>query len=307
MSGCYIVIGILLDKPVIQYLNNLDYFEYEVIGYRAIDIKTGDTVDINKNEYIQLRDSGTLIELDDNLLNHNAVIEINGNVRFLNDVRNDKFPYLRIVDGVVHKNPTIENIELIRRDIEELEVELFLMYDLSEDKLKLTITGNDLPCISIYYLSGEYSVNEDGYTSFRNTSLKLCYGVELNFHLTSLFDSYLLFNNGYAYINKICLLGNNFKGDAIISNECDTLVFGAFTLFNGKDLGSIVVPPSINKVYKHIFHRAKKSDSLNLFLSKDLSSKVINDICKAMFEVLDSEADLSGNDYYLKNFNISLY
>ena len=306
MGEHYIVIGILLDEPVINYLNNLAYFEYKINGYRAIDIKTGDTVDINKNEYIQLRDSGTLIELDDNLLNHNAVIEVNGDVSFPLVIQG-KFPYLRIVDGVVHKDPTIENIELIRRDIEELEVELFLMYDLSEDKLKLTITGNDLPCISIYYLSGEYSVNENGYSSFMNTSLKLCYDAELDFHLTSLFDSYLLFNNGYVYINKICLLGNNFKGDAIISNECDTLVFGAFTLFNGKDLGSIVVPPSINKVYKHIFHRAKKSDSLNLFLSKDLSSKVINDICKAMFEVLDSEADLSDNDYYLKNFNVSLY
>lgn len=306
MSGCYIVIGILLDKPVIQYLNNLAYFEYKINGYRAIDIKTGDTVDIDKNEYIQLRDSGTLIELDDTLLNHNAVIEVNGNASFPY-VRNDKFSYLRIVDGVVHKDLTIENIILIRRDIEELEAELFLMYDLLEDRLKLTITGSDLPCISIYYLSGEYSVNESGYSSFMNTSLKLCYGAELDFSLTYLFDSYLLFNNGYVYINKICLLGNNFKGDAIISNECDTLVIGAFTLFNGKDLGSIVVPPSINKVYKHIYHRANKSDSLNLFLSKDLSSKVINDICKAMFEVLDSEADLSDNDYYLKNFNISLY
>ena len=306
MGEHYIVIGILLDEPVINYLNNLAYFEYKINGYRAIDIKTGDTVDIDKNEYIQLRDFGTLIELDDNLLNHNEVIEVNGKVSFPY-VRKDKLPYLRIVDGVVHKDPTIENIELIRRDIEELEAELFLMYDLSEDRLKLTITGSDLPCISIYYLSGEYSVNENGYSSFINTSLKLCYGVELDFRLTSLFDNYSLFSNGYAYINKMCLLGNNFKGDAIISNECDTLVFGAFTLFNGKDLGSIVVPPSINKVYKHIFHRAKKSDSLNLFLSKDLSSKVINDICKAMFEVLDSEADLSDNDYYLKNFNVSLY
>jgi hypothetical protein len=302
----YIVIGILLDEPVINYLNNLAYFEYKINGYRAIDIKTGDTVDIDKNEYIQLRDFGTLIELDDNLLNHNEVIEVNGKVSFPY-VRKDKLPYLRIVDGVVHKDPTIENIELIRLDIEELEAELFLMYDLLEDRLKLTITGSDLPCISIYYLSGEYSVNENGYSSFMNTSLKLCYGVELDFRLTSLFDNYSLFSNGYAYINKMCLLGNNFKGDAIISNECDTLVFGAFTLFSGKDLGSIVVPPSINKVYKHIFHRAKKSDSLNLFLSKDLSSKVINDICKAMFEVLDSEADLSDNDYYLKNFNVSLY
>ena len=306
MGEHYIVIGILLDEPVINYLNNLAYFEYKINGYRAIDIKTGDTVDIDKNEYIQLRDFGTLIELDDNLLNHNEVIEVNGKVSFPY-VRKDKFPYLRIVDGVVHKDPTIENIELIRRDIEELEVELFLMYDLSEDRLKLTITGSDLPCISIYYLSGEHSVNENGYSSFMNTSLKLCYDAELDFRLTSLFDNYSLFSNGYAYIDKMCLLGSNFKGDAIISNECDTLVFGAFTLFNGKDLGSIVVPPSINKVYKHIFHRAKKSDSLNLFLSKDLSSKVINDICKAMFEVLDSEADLSGNDYYLKNFNISLY
>lgn len=306
MGEHYIVIGILLDEPVINYLNNLAYFEYKINGYRAIDIKTGDTVDIDKNEYIQLRDFGTLIELDDNLLNHNEVIEVNGKVSFPY-VRKDKLPYLRIVDGVVHKDPTIENIELIRRDIEELEAELFLMYDLLKDRLKLTITGSDLPCISIYYLSGEYSVNENGYSSFMNTSLKLCYGVELDFRLTSLFDNYSLFSNGYAYINKMCLLGNNFKGDAIISNECDTLVFGAFTLFSGKDLGSIVVPPSINKVYKHIFHRAKKSDSLNLFLSKDLSSKVINDICKAMFEVLDSEADLSGNDYYLKNFNISLY
>ena len=306
MGEHYIVIGILLDEPVINYLNNLAYFEYKINGYRAIDIKTGDTVDIDKNEYIQLRDFGTLIELDDNLLNHNEVIEVNGKVSFPY-VRKDKLPYLRIVDGVVHKDPTIENIELIRLDIEELEAELFLMYDLLEDRLKLTITGSDLPCISIYYLSGEYSVNENGYSSFMNTSLKLCYGVELDFRLTSLFDNYSLFSNGYAYINKMCLLGNNFKGDAIISNECDTLVFGAFTLFSGKDLGSIVVPPSINKVYKHIFHRAKKSDSLNLFLSKDLSSKVINDICKAMFEVLDSEADLSDNDYYLKNFNVSLY
>ena len=306
MGEHYIVIGILLDEPVINYLNNLAYFEYKINGYRAIDIKTGDTVDIDKNEYIQLRDFGTLIELDDNLLNHNEVIEVNGKVSFPY-VRKDKLPYLRIVDGVVHKDPTIENIELIRRDIEELEAELFLMYDLLEDRLKLTITGSDLPCISIYYLSGEYLVNENGYSSFMNTSLSLSYNAELDFRLTSLFDNYSLFSNGYAYINKICLLGNNFKGDAIISNECDTLVFGAFTLFNGKDLGSIVVPPSINKVYKHIFHRAKKSDSLNLFLSKDLSSKVINDICKAMFEVLDSEADFSDNDYYLKNFNVSLY
>lgn len=306
MGVCYIVIGLLLDKPVINYLNNLEYFEYKINGYRAIDIKTGDTVDIDKNEYMQLRDSGTLIELDDNLLNHDAVIEVNGNVSFPR-VRQGKFPYLRIVDGVVHKDTTIENIELIRQDIRELEVELFLMYDLWEDKLKLTITGSDLPCISIYYLSGEYSVNEDGYSSFRNTSLKLCHGVELDFRLTSLFDNYILFDNGYAYINKICLLGVNFYGDAVISNEYDTLVFSVFNSYNSKDLGSIVVPPSINKVYKRTFHRAKKSDSLNLFLSKNLTGKVINDICRAMFEVLDSEADLSDNEYYLKNFNVSLY
>ena len=74
MGEHYIVIGILLDEPVINYLNNLAYFEYKINGYRAIDIKTGDTVDIDKNEYIQLRDFGTLIELDDNLLNHNEVI-----------------------------------------------------------------------------------------------------------------------------------------------------------------------------------------------------------------------------------------
>lgn len=162
MGEHYIVIGILLDEPVINYLNNLAYFEYKINGYRAIDIKTGDTVDIDKNEYIQLRDFGTLIELDDNLLNHNEVIEVNGKVSFPY-VRKDKLPYLRIVDGVVHKDPTIENIELIRRDIEELEAELFLMYDLLEDRLKLTITGSDLPCISIYYLSGQLSFYNNNY------------------------------------------------------------------------------------------------------------------------------------------------
>lgn len=306
MSEHYIVIGVLLNEPVQSYLNNLSFLSYEVVGYRAIDIKTGDTVDINKYEYVQLRDSGTLIELDDNLLNHNTVIEVNNNVSFLN-VREGKFPYLRIVDGEIYKDTSIENIILIRRDIGELEIELFLMYDLWEDKLKLAITGIDLPYISIYYLSGEYSIKENGYSSFVNTSLKLCYDVKLDFHLTSLFDNYLLFDNGYAYINKICLLGNNFRGDAIISNECDTLVFGVFTLFNSEDLGNIVVPPSINKVYKYIYHSAKKSDNLNLFLSKDLSNKVINDICRAMFVVLDSEADFSDNDYYLKNFNVKLY
>ena len=221
MSEHYIVIGLLLDEPVKRCFNNLDYFEYKINGYRAIDIKTGDTVDINKDEYIQLRDSGALIELDDNLLNHTEVIEINGKVSFPR-VRKDKLSYLRIVDGVVHKDTSIKNIELIRQDIEELEVELYLMYDLWEDKLKLIIAGSDLPCISIDYLSGEYSVNENGYSSHMSTSLGINYDVELDFQLTYLFDNYLLFDNGYAYINKICLLGRKFNGDAIISSECDT-------------------------------------------------------------------------------------
>ena len=82
MSESYIVIGLLLDEPVKRCFNNLDYFEYKINGYRAIDIKTGDTVDINKDEYIQLRDSGDLIELDDNLLNHTEVVDINGKVSF---------------------------------------------------------------------------------------------------------------------------------------------------------------------------------------------------------------------------------
>lgn len=306
MSEHYIVIGLLLDEPVKRCFNNLDYFEYKINGYRAIDIKNGDTVDINKDEYIQLRDSGALIELDDNLLNHTEVIEINGKVSFPH-VRKGKLSYLLIVDGVVHKDTSIKNIELIRQDIEELEVELYLMYDLWEDKLKLTITGFDFPCISIDYLSGQYTVNENGYDSHMSTSLSISYDVELDFQLTSLFDNYLLFDNGYAYINKICLLGRKFNGDAIISSECDTLVFGVFSSLNSKDLGNIVVPPSINKVYKHIYHSAKKSDSLNLFLSKDLSNKVINDICMVMFVVLDSEDDLSDNDYYLKNFNVKIY
>lgn len=116
LSECYIVIGVLLDEPVIRQLNNLDYFEYKITGYRAIDIKTGDTLDIDKNEYIQLRDSGTLIELDDNLLNHNAVIEVNGNASFPH-VRKGKLSYLRIVDGVVYKDTSIRNIELIRQYI----------------------------------------------------------------------------------------------------------------------------------------------------------------------------------------------
>ena len=312
MSERYIVIGLLLDEPVTRSFNNLDYFEYKIIGYRAIDIKTGDTVDINKDEYVQLRDSGTLIELDDDLLNHTEVIEINGKVSFPR-VRKDKLSYLRIVDGVVHKDTSIKNIDLIRQDIDELEVELYLMYDLWEDKLKLVITGVDFPCISIDYLSGEYTVNENGYSSHMSTSLGISYDVKLDFQLTSLFDNYLLFDNGYAYINKMCLLGSTFNGDAIISNECDTLVIGVFNLYNNKGLGNIVVPPSINKVYKHIYHSTKKYpnttglDSLNLFLSKDLSSKVINDICKSMFTALDSESDLSDNEYYLKNFNVSLY
>ena len=312
MSERYIVIGLLLDEPVTRSFNNLDYFEYKIIGYRAIDIKTGYTVDINKDEYVQLRNCGTLIELDDNLLNHNEVVEINGKVSFPH-VRKDKLSYLRIVDGVVHKDTSIKNIELIRQDIEELEVELYLMYDLWEDKLKLTITGSDLPCISIDYLSGEYTVNENGYSSHMSTSWGISYDVKLDFQLTSLFDRYLLFDNGYAYINKICLLGRKFNGDAIISNECDTLVIGVFNLYNNKGLGNIVVPPSINKVHKHIYHSTKKYpnttglDSLNLFLSKDLSSEVINDICRSMFTALDSESDLSDNEYYLKNFNVSLY
>jgi hypothetical protein len=312
LSEHYIVIGLLLDEPVKRCFNNLDYFEYKINGYRAIGIKTRYTVDINKDEYIQLRDSGALIELDDNLLNHNEVVEINGKVSFPH-VRNGKLSYLRIVDGVVHKDTSIKNIELIRQDIEELEVELYLMYDLWEDKLKLTIAGSDIPCISIDYLSGEYTVNENGYSSHMSTSLGISYDVKLDFQLTSLFDRYLLFDNGYAYINKICLLGSTFNGDAIISNECDTLVIGVFNLYNNKGLGNIVVPPSINKVYKHIYHSTKKYsnttglDSLNLFLSKDLSSKVINDICRSMFTALDSESDLSDNEYYLKNFNVSLY
>ena len=312
MSERYIVIGLLLDAPVKRCFNNLDYFEYKINGYRAIDIKTGDIVDINKDEYIQLKNCGTLIELDGNLLNHNEVVEINGKVSFPH-VRNGKLSYLRIVDGVVHKDTSIKNIELIRQDIEELEVELYLMYDLWEDKIKLTSAGSDIPCISIDYLSGEYTVNENGYSSHMSTSLGISYDVKLDFQLTSLFDNYLLFDNGYAYINKICLLGRKFNGDAIISNECDTLVIGVFNLYNNKGLGNIVVPPSINKVYKHIYHSTKKYpnttglDSLNLFLSKDLSSKVINDICRSMFTALDSESDLSDNEYYLKNFNVSLY
>ena len=312
MSEHYIVIGLLLDELVKRCFNNLDYFEYKINGYRAIDIKTGDTVDINKDEYIQLRNCGTLIELDDNLLNHTEVIEINGKVSFPR-VRKDKLSYLRIVDGVVHKDTSIKNIGLIRQDIEELEVELYLMYDLWEDKLKLVIAGSDIPCISIDYLSGEYTVNENGYSSHMSTSLGISYDVKLDSQLTSLFDRYLLFDNGYAYINKICLLGRKFNGDAIISNECDTLVIGVFNLYNNKGLGNVVVPPSINKVYKHIYHSTKKYlnntglDSLNLFLSKDLSSKVINDICRSMFTALDSESDLSDSEYYLKNFNVSLY
>lgn len=312
MSEHYIVIGLLLDAPVKRCFNNLDYFEYKINGYRAIDIKTGDTVDINKDEYVQLRDSGTLIELDDNLLNHNEIVEINGNASFPR-VRKDKLSYLRIVDGVVHKDTSIKNIELIRKDIEELEVELYLMYDLWEDKLKLTIAGSDLPCISIDYLSGEYTVNENGYSSHMSTSLGINYDVELDFQLTSLFDNYLLFDNGYAYINKICLLGRKFNGDAIISSECDTLVFGVFNTHYNKGLGNVVVPPSINKVYEHIYHSTKKYpnttvlDSLNLFLSKDLSSEVINNICKAMLYPLDDGYDLLDNDYYLKNFNVKLY
>ena len=312
MSEHYIVIGVLLDEPVKEQLNNIDYFEYKINGYRAIDIKTGDTVDINKDEYIQLKDSGTLIELDSNLLNHNEVIEVSGKVSFPH-VRKGKLSYLRIVDGIVHKDPTIENIELIRQDIEELEVELFLMYDLWEDKLKLTIAGADLPCISIYYLSGEYTVNENGYSSFMNTSLSLSYDVELDFQLTSLFDRYLLFDNGYAYINRICLLGCKFNGDAIISSECDALVFSVFNPYNSKGLGNVVVPPSINKVYEHIFSNnrqynyASKPSSLNLFLSKDLSSEVINKICKAIFYSLDDEYNILDNEYYLKNFNVKLY
>lgn len=312
MSEHYIVIGVLLDEPVKEQLNNIDYFEYKINGYRAIDIKTGDTVDINKDEYVQLRDSGTLIELDGNLLNHNEVIEVSGKVSFPH-VRKGKLSYLRIVDGVVHKDPTIENIELIRQDIEELEVELFLMYDLWEDKLKLTITGADLPCISIYYLSGEYTVNENGYSSFMTTSLSLSYDVKLDFQLTSLFDRYLLFDNGYAYINEICLLGRKFNGDAIVSNECDTLVFSVFNPYNSKGLGNVVVPPSINKVYEHIFNNnrqynyASKPSSVSLFLSKDLSSEVINDICRAIFYSLDDEYNILDNEYYLKNFNVKMY
>lgn len=181
------------------------------------------------------------------------------------------------------------------------------MYDLLEDRLKTVIFGVDLPCISIDYLSGDYSVNENGYSSFTDACFKLSYDVKLDFHLTSLLDNYLLFDNGYAYINKICLLGDKFKGDAIISNECDTLVFGVFELFNSEDLGNIVVPPSINKVYKHIYHSTKKSDSLNLFLSKDLSSKVINDICRAMFADFKSNDYFLTNEYFLKNFNVKLY
>lgn len=312
MSECYIVIGLLLDEPVTRSFNNLDYFEYKINGYRAMDIKTGDTVDINKYEYIQLRDSGTLIELDNNLLNHTEVVEINGKVSFPH-LRRGELSYLRIVDGVVHKDTSIKNIELIRQDIDELEVELYLMYDLWEDKLKLTIAGSDIPCISVDYLSGEYTVNENGYSSHMSTSLGISYDVELDFQLTSLFDRYLLFDNGYAYINKICLLSRKFNGDAIISSECDTLVFGVFNTHYNKGLGNVVVPPSINKVYKHIYHSTKKYpnttglDSLNLFLSKDLSSEVINDICRSMFTALDSESDLSDNEYYLKNFNVKLY
>ena len=301
MSERYIVIGLLLDEPVKRCFNNLDYFEYKINGYRAIDIKTGDTVDISKDEYIQLRDSGTIIELDNNLLNHNEVVEINGKVSFPR-VRKDKLSYLRIVDGVVYKDTSIKNIELIRQDIEEVE-----------DKLKLTITGSDLPCISIDYLSGEYSVNENGYSSHMSTSLGISYDEELDFQLTSLFDRYLLFDNGYAYINKICLLGRKFNGDAIISSECDTLVFSVFNTHYNKGLGNVVVPPSINKVYEHTFSNnrkysyASKPSSLNLFLSKDLSSEVINNICKAMLYPLDDGYDLSDNEYYLKNFNVKLY
>ena len=312
MSERYIVIGLLLDEPVKRCFNNLDYSEYKINGYRAIDIKTGDTVDISKDEYIQLRDSGTLIELDDNLLNHNEVVEINGKVSF-HHIRKDKLSYLRIVDGVVHKDTSIKNIDLIRQDIDELEVELYLMYDLWEDKLKLTIAGSDLPCISIDYLSGEYTVNENGYSSHMSTSLGISYDVELDFQLTSLFDRYLLFDNGYAYVNKICLLSRKFNGDAIISSECDTLVFGVFNTHYNKGLGNVVVPPSINKVYEHTFSNnrkysyASKPSSLNLFLSKDLSSEVINNICKAMLYPLDDGYDLLDNDYYLKNFNVKLY
>lgn len=312
MSEHYIVIGLLLDEPVTISFNNLDYSDYKINGYRAIDIKTGDTVDINKDEYIQLRDSGTLIELDNNLLNHTEVVEINGKVSFPR-VRRGELSYLRIVDGVVYKDTSVKNIELIRQDIEELGVELYLMYDLWEDKLKLVIAGSDIPCISIDYLNGEYTVNENGYSSHMSTSLSLSYDVELNFQLTSLFDRYLLFDNGYAYINKICLLGLKFNGDAIISSECDTLVFGVFNTHYNKGLGNVVVPPSINKVYENIFSNnrqysyASKPSSLNLFLSKDLSSEVINKICKAMLYPLDSEYDLSDNDYYLKRFNVKLY
>lgn len=312
MSECYIVIGLLLDEPVTRSFNNLDYFEYKINGYRAMDIKTGDTIDINKDEYIQLRDSGILIELDNSLLNHTEVVEINGKVSFPH-VRRGELSYLRIVDGVVHKDTSIKNIELIRQDIDELEVELYLMYDLWEDKLKLTIAGSDIPCISIYYLSGEYTVNENGYSSHMSTSLSLSYNVELDFQLTSLFDRYLLFDNGYAYINKICLLSRKFNGDAIISSECDTLVFGVFNTHYNKGLGNVVVPPSINKVYENIFSNNRqysytsKPSSLNLFLSKDLSSEVINKICKAMLYPLDSEFDISDNEYYLKIFNVKLY
>lgn len=109
MSECYAVIGVLLDKPVTKYTNNLVYFEYKINGYRAIDIKTGDTLDINKDEYIQLRDCGTLIELDDDLLANDIVVEINGDVSFLR-VRNGKFPYLRIVDGEIYKDTSKKNI-----------------------------------------------------------------------------------------------------------------------------------------------------------------------------------------------------
>ena len=312
MSEHYVVIGVLLDEPVTISFNNLDYFEYKINGYRAIDIKTGDTIDINKDEYIQLRDSETLIELDSNLLNHNEVVEINGKVSFPH-VRRGELSYLRIVDGVVYKDTSIKNIELIRQDIEELEVELYLMYDLWEDRLKLVIAGSDLPCISVDYLSGEYTVNENGYSSHMSTSLSLSYNAELDFQLTSLFDRYLLFDNGYAYINKICLLSRKFNGDAIISSECDTLVFGVFNTHYNKGLGNVVVPLSINKVYENIFSNnrqysyASKPSSLNLFLSKDLSSEVINKICKAMLYPLDSEFDLSDNEYYLKIFNVKLY
>lgn len=306
MNECYVVIGLILDDPVRIYLNNLYYLNYSVVGYRAIDIKTGNTVDITKDEYIQLRDIGKLIELDDDLLEYTCNVKLNDEFRF--SINKRSYIYLSIIEDTVYKCNRINDIIIIRQDNIELGLTLLLAYDLLEDRLKIKIIGdNMLPYISIDYLSGEYSVSEDGYDWGADGKLKLYKESELGFHLTSLFDSYSLFDNGYAYINKICLLGCNFNGDAIVSNECDTLVINAFSNYNSKDLGNIVVPPSISKVYNYNCHSVKKSDNLNLFLSKDLSSEVINNICKAMFADFKNKDDFLDNEYYLKNFNVKLY